>query len=95
MRSFREIARSRLAANLLAARFARHHPARGPAGDPHGPGRGSLFSVFAYWVRTGRRAAPFCSSALVAIANNGLKIGRYSAGSLSATMLFGKTLTKF
>ena len=35
------------------------------------------------------------SPALVAIANNGLKVGRYSAGSLSATMLFGKTLTKF
>jgi hypothetical protein len=36
-----------------------------------------------------------CSPALVVIADNGLKVGQYSAGSLSATMLFGKTLAKF
>jgi hypothetical protein len=36
-----------------------------------------------------------CLPALVAIANNVLKVGRCNAGSISATMLFGKTLTKF
>jgi hypothetical protein len=35
------------------------------------------------------------SPVLVAIANNGLKVGRYSAGSPRATMLFGKTSTNF
>jgi hypothetical protein len=34
-----------------------------------------------------------CSPALVAIANNVLKAGRHGTGSLSATMLFGETLT--
>jgi hypothetical protein len=36
-----------------------------------------------------------CSPALVAIANNVLKVGRNTAASLSATMLFGETLMNF
>jgi hypothetical protein len=46
--------------------------------------------VLTYWFRKGERAA---SRAHLAIANEVLEVGRYSAGSLSVTMLFGETLT--
>jgi hypothetical protein len=36
-----------------------------------------------------------CSPALVAIANDVLKVGRYGTGSLSARMLFVEALTNF
>jgi hypothetical protein len=36
-----------------------------------------------------------CSPALVAIANNILKAGRYGSGSLNARMLFGEALANF
>ncbi|MFY9838890.1 MAG: hypothetical protein WAK55_20920 [Xanthobacteraceae bacterium] len=62
---------------------------------PHGFGRGSLFSVLAYWFSHGRTRCLACSPALVAIANNVLKAGRYSIGSLNARMLSGEILMNF
>jgi hypothetical protein len=58
----------------------------------------ALVALFVRRVRIlascGRRCCRACSLALVAIANNVLKAGRYGTAPLNVTMLFGETSTK-